>query len=371
MKTYPSLYHKSKTGKTVQWDIKVEGSKIITEWFQLPIGKVQRSEVIATPKNVGRSNETTSEQQAIIEGDAMWKFQIDRKYSDTIEEAQETIFLPMLARSKNFSKDEKIEYPVHVQPKLDGVRCLTYWNDEGTEVLLQSRNGKFYNVPQVAKALSKFLPKDSMLDGELYCHGVGFQTVTSWCKKLQEETKNITYNIYDCPKHYGDYSKPWSERCKDLYEIAEEAETLKLDCIVLVGAYECNSSDEVYKWQKSFVSEGYEGAIIRKLDGKYLFGQRSRTELLKVKSFMEDDFEVINYTTGLPGTKEANAVIWCCKTIEGKFFNVRPKGTIKARIEALKDAKSFISKMYSVKFFEYTDDLIPRFPTGEGFKCDR
>ena len=135
---HETLYHKSKTDAIVQWDIWTEGAVICTKYGQIG-GKMQTARKTATPKNVGRANATTAEEQAILEAKAMHKKRLDAKYSLTIEDAKKEVFLPMLAGSFDKRKD-KVVYPVDVQPKLDGVRCLAYW--DGDSVKLMSRGGK-------------------------------------------------------------------------------------------------------------------------------------------------------------------------------------------------------------------------------------
>jgi ATP-dependent DNA ligase len=348
------------------WEVWTEGSTIYTRWGQEG-GSKQIATITAEPKNVGRSNQTTAEQQAELEADSMWKYQVERKYRESRKEAQETVYLPMLARSEafKFDKEKKHHYPADIQLKLDGVRALAFW-DNG-KVILISRNGKEYNVPHISKALAKVLPEDDMLDGELYCHGVSFETVISWCKRFQPDTMRIEYRIYDYPICNGNEDEVWVVRKEYLLDFHKRCEDK--DKIVLVETKTVTTHDEVRAFEADAIAQGYEGAILRQHFGKYLFGNRSRYELLKVKSFVDEEFEVTGYKTGTPGTKEENAIIWCCKTKEDKPFDARPRGSIAKREELFKnDPDQHIGKMYKVKFFEYTAEGKPRFPVGLGFR---
>ena len=53
-----TLYHTSKTGAVVEWDIWTEGADIVTEYGQRD-GKKQLARKTATGKNIGKTNETT------------------------------------------------------------------------------------------------------------------------------------------------------------------------------------------------------------------------------------------------------------------------------------------------------------------------
>jgi ATP-dependent DNA ligase len=143
-------------------------------------GEMQVSVKKAQAKNVGKSNETSAIQQAEIEAEALYVFKRDRKYFETKEEAEKgVVILPMLA--KEIDK-KKIIYPCLVQPKLDGVRCLAYW--ENDKIKLLSRGGKEWTVPNhINFQLESLLPKDCMFDGELYVHGKNFDTITTYVNK--------------------------------------------------------------------------------------------------------------------------------------------------------------------------------------------
>jgi DNA ligase-1 len=357
-----ALYHKSKSGSIWSWSVWTEGNIIKTEHGLLN-GAKQISERVAEAKNVGKANATSDNEQAEAEARSMWTYQRDRKYRESIKAAEtDELALPMLAKSKAFKHGDKLDYPVDVQPKYDGVRCLAFW--ENGEVKLTSRNGKPWIVPHIQKALVKFLPGDCVLDGELYVHGVGFQTITSWVKKLQKNTEQICYHVYDCPEANGVFL-PWEKRLKNL-EVILACNSYN-NKVCLAPTQRVMNEEDILKAEALYVAAGFEGAIIRKLDGTYRYGYRSN-DLLKVKSFMDDEFEVVNYKTGELGTKEANAVIWICRTKDGKEFAVRPRGSVVDREQARKTAMRRLGHLYKVKFFEYTDDGLPRFPVGLGFR---
>lgn len=63
------LYQKSSTGKTKFLELSTDGSKFITTWGLLD-GKTQTTEKICEGMNIGKSNETSPEQQAVLEMEA-------------------------------------------------------------------------------------------------------------------------------------------------------------------------------------------------------------------------------------------------------------------------------------------------------------
>ena len=359
-----TLYHQGKTGAIVQWNIWTEGADICTEYGQMG-GKMQTSRKTATPKNVGRANATTAEEQAILEATAMHKKRLDGKYSLTIEDAKKEVFLPMLATDFEKRKD-KVTYPVDVQPKLDGVRCMAFW--EGDSVRLMSRGGKKWECSEhIEKQLEGILPKGWVLDGELYLHGETFQGITKLVKKLRTESVNIEYHVYDVPRTEKDNKGEWDEH---RMEALTKFRDLSIDCksVKVVDTYQADSEDEVYQLQSEFLENGYEGAIVREFEGIYRFGYRSNS-LLKVKNFMDEEYKIVDFTTGVG--RFDGCIIWICETANGAKFKVVPQGTMEERQETYYNANQTdygIGELLKVKYFELTDDGIPRFPVGLGIR---
>ena len=359
------LYHKGSKGVIYTWEVWTEGADIVTRYGQLD-GEQQTARKAAKPKNVGKKNETTAEAQAVLEARAMWKKKLDHKYKESIEDTEKEVFLPMLAidfEKRRGKKKDGHTYPCDIQPKLDGVRCLVLW--DGEEIKLLSRKGKEYTLPHITTYLRTRLPHSLVLDGELYIHGETFQTITSWVKKLRPESARIELHVYDCID-LNDRECSWPERWEEKLSAFFTNIPVRDVPIKLVPTVECQGEDEVYEMQGEYLKDGYEGAVVRMYDNsKYRFGYRSK-RLLKVKTFTDAEFEVVDFTCGVGKMKDC--VIWVCKAENGKTFQVVPKGTMEQRKAWLDGANRRIGEWLKVKFFERTDDGMPRFPVGIGFR---
>ena len=360
-----TIYHTSKTGAIVEWDIWTEGADIVTEFGQRD-GKKQLARKTATSKNVGRSNETTPEDQAILEMQSMHKKKLDGKYSTTLKGAKQEVFLPMLASSFDKRKD-KVTYPVDVQPKLDGVRCLAFWN--GDHVELMSRGGKKWECcGHIVDDLQYTLPKGMVLDGELYIHGKTFQEITKLVKKWRPESEDVIFHVYDVVKIKGEDAGEWKDRYCDMLDWATDQGIGKnsfATSVTIVTTYESLTEAGVYELQSQFLEDGYEGAIVREWDGRYELGHRS-TKLLKVKNFCDGEYEIVRFTTGVG--RFSGCIIWICVTEDGNEFKVVPQGTMEERKLMYDEAEDHIGELLKVKSFELTDDNIPRFPVGIGIR---
>ena len=81
---------------------------------------------------------------------------------------------PMLALEM---EEKLVKLPCMVQPKLDGIRCLVYKKES---IVFQSRQNKLFEpfqhlLPELESIFEKH--PTLVLDGELYCHGLGFESV--------------------------------------------------------------------------------------------------------------------------------------------------------------------------------------------------
>jgi len=95
--------------------------------------------------------------------------------------------------------------------------------------------------------------------------------------------------------------------------------------------------------------------------GMYNVGNRS-ADLLKMKEFQDDEFEITGFYEGEGGEK--GLVLWKCKTKDDKEFGCRPQGTHEDRRELFKHGADYVGKMLTVRYQELTKDGIPRFPIG-------
>ena len=81
---------------------------------------------------------------------------------------------------------------------------------------------------------------------------------------------------------------------------------------------------------------------------------------------MTEEYEVVDAKTG--HGRDADAVVWVCKTENGDTFCVRPEGSIEQREYFYANRRKYFGKMLTVKFQNLTELGIPRFPVGIVFR---
>ena len=359
---FPNLYAKGKKGEIRAWKVYTKGPTIITEHGVLD-GKIQKSRKEAKAKNVGKANETAPEEQALLQAQSMWQKQIDKGYFDSVEKAMSVeVFRPMLA-NKFETKKHNLQYPVCVQPKLDGVRCLAYWEDG--EVKLMSRGGKQYDIQHIADECRLFLADDQVFDGEIFIKGMPLQDINSLVKKPQPDSIKLEYWIYDT-FYKTEMGLTWRERHNRLCEIYRMERFADSS---LKPVYTSDWADEegVFEAQRYWVGKGYEGAIVRDYRHTYELGNRSNY-LLKVKSFQDEEYPIVGYKEG--EGKFRGCVIWECETPEGKRFHVTPKGTMEQRAEWFQTGDQYIGQQLKVQYFQLTKDNVPQFPVGLAIRLE-
>lgn len=363
MKKFPILYKKTSTGKIQTWEVWVEGSTMHSQSGQLEGKKVKSEDTIKEGKNIGKKNETTPEEQALLEAESRWKQKKKKGYVESLDDAGEGKvsdlveggYLPTLAKS--YDKDSKhIVFPCAAQPKLDGIRA-TY---TGKDKLWTRTRKEILGVPHIGKFLSKNC-MFKMLDGELYNHYYkdDFETIThivKQTKKLAEDYDLVEYHVYDIPS-----DKPFHERMEDMKTLKKIADKI-VSPIKVVETVICKNEEELMAFKDKCLEEGYEGAMVRNLDAPYEY-KRSK-HLQKLKVFEDAEFEIVGVTEGR-GKLSGHAGSFICRTEEGEEFQAKLKGKLSDLRQYYTDFDSYKGRLLTVQFQGRTNkNNVPRFPVG-------
>lgn len=350
---FQTLYKKDAKGSVRSWKIKVTGNLIEVEHGLEDGKKTKTTELIKDGKNIGRKNSTTPEEQAYSEAQSKWTKKKDSGYS-TVLNSNIVDLRPMLAQEyKKYKKD--IKFPVYLQPKLDGYRCIY----NGFTGKIYSRTGKEYTIlenTELHKELQKF--KDIILDGELYTHDKDFSFESYGVLRKKKLAKGddklldkILYNVYDSISE-----ETFETRIKNLEQLLKNTKKVKLvETIIALD------DKFLQNYNKDIVKLGYEGTMIR--NPTSLYSHFRTKDLLKYKVFDDSEFQVVNYEKESDTKGDgAEPVVWLVQTTDGKTFKVPSKGTREERTKLYKNGKNYLGKMLTVQYFGLTNDGIPRFP---------
>jgi len=391
-KKLQTLYKIDTKGKLREWTMHIDGASFYAVKGLVDGKKTTDKATTTIAKNVGRSNETTPEEQAELQAQAKFQKKLDSGYAlDEIDAQKKKFYEPMLAHNFKDRQDELVgKYPVFSQPKLDGIRCIV--RKEGDTLIGRTRNGKEIEcIPHILKSLNGFFlayPK-AILDGELYNHDLrdNFNKITSLVRKqkpiksdkmtdkafdkkvaeykerVSEAEDTIQYHVYDAPRINDTINEKQSfdHRMDEL-----KAHLTQNKHIVLVETLEVYSKGNLDDLYGQYLEQGYEGQMVRKSLSSY--ENKRSTSLLKRKEFVDAEYRVVDIDVG-NGNRSGTAkhLVCYCETTK-KTFNSNIKGSFDYLKEIYDNRKDYIGKLATIKFFQLTPDGIPRFPYAIGFR---
>jgi DNA ligase-1 len=265
----------------------------------------------------------------------------------------------------------------YVSRKIDGARCIAIV-DSDSNATFYSRTGKeFDTLGVVAGGIKALGVKDIVFDGELCLvdddGNEDFQGVMKQLKKKDHTIPNPSFKIFDMITHDEFYSKkgesnrPYSIRYNNLREVMRNNTCV---CLSVLGQELIKNDEHFAEWTKRGNDYGWEGVMLR-TDEPYK-GKRSK-DLLKVKKFFDDEYEVIDVEMGpfryVKNGAECEETMLSCVTIKHKDHIVRVGSgfTIDQRQEFYQNPSKILGKIITVQYFEETENqdggISLRFPT--------
>ena len=252
--------------------------------------------------------------------------------------------------------------------KLDGVRA--YWNGEK----LISRNGKVFPAPAF---FTKAFPKTE-LDGELWSKRGDFSNVSSIVntRKLDSRIKSendgvvkpendgvmmpenettsvildsdresrwtqLTYNIFEVPNAVGNLTQRLSK--------VKESKYLRI-----IKQIKVKNKTHLNDFLKEIEKKGGEGVVVR--DGSLTYYTGRNNNALKVKSYIDEECEVVGYNRGNGKYKSVMGSL-LCKMKNDKVIKIGTGFKEKQRVNPPN-----IGDIITFKYYGLTSLGNPRFP---------
>lgn len=190
---------------------------------------------------------------------------------------------PMLAAKVSTHQLEELEYPVYVQPKYDGIRCLITKDGPVSRTLKPIPN-RF-----IRDTLS--LPDLFGCDGELMVGSSDQFRLTTSGIMSQEGEPDFTYFVFD------KWSIPKQIYTTRRYILDQIIDGLH-DRVKLCPNYIAWNEEQVEHFHHQFLSEGHEGTILRKISSPYKYGRSTLNQqyLLKFKEYVYEEVLVTDVT---------------------------------------------------------------------------
>ena len=293
---------------------------------------------------------------------------------------QDGVPKPMLAKQADKVTNIKIYDKVWLASrKIDGLRASIYLGKDGV-LHTASRGAMNYDT-----AMSDILENKSLiklfkeipgliLDGEAYHHGYTLQQLNS-IARTQKTVKDygvLQFYWYDIVDPNSTFDERWAlmKDIKDEMNLIFDPEK-NFDAgelrIQFVPQVEVTGWDNMMKLHNQYVSEGWEGLVIRDPDALYRPNGRTN-DMIKIKIYKDDCFKVIGKEAGLRGSED---MVFIMEMPDGRTFKAKPFGDRLQKEEYWNNFESrYEGHIGECKFFYYSDDGIPLQPAFKAFRDD-
>lgn len=356
---------------------------------------------IMSGKNIGKKNETTVFTQGLIGARSKYLKRIQKTH------AHSDRFFPVAVHKYDASPrdlNKHIVYPVAVQRKLDGGRVVARWNplEKKTDLYtraLKNVDGNSHiagEMDTVFATIEKKYP-GAYFDGEIYRHGMSLQKI-SGAMRRDEESKTTTNeeknNIKKMKLEYHIFDVFFPTGSADMQELSQMERRILLDDIFSmtkkkskrtpryikkVRTYIADTKAAETELYEQFLSEKYEGSIVKNLDAPYEFGVNREIrsyQMRKRKPRWSSEFMLVGYTEGTQG-KDKGAIIWIMTTDphDGILFNATPVGmdyndryTLWDDMTPTTFTDKWKGKMMTVEYDDTSEDGVPLRAKSKGIR---
>lgn len=292
---------------------------------------------------------------------------------------------PMLAKQADkVTKTDIFNKKWIASRKIDGLRCIIYLGDDG-KLHTSSRGATNYDGAMFEilthPALIKLFKNNEglMLDGECYHHGYTLQQINSIARtqKVAKDLEVLQFYWYDIV----DLNNPFKARLAKMKSIAAELKEYGSEIgwepdrmfkenelrIQFVPQVEVSGWDNMMKLHNEYVSEGWEGLVIRDPERPYKPNGRTN-DMIKIKVYKDDCFKVVGKEAGLRGSED---MVFIMQMPDGRTFKAKPFGDREQKQEYwINFEEKYNGHIGECKFFYYSDDGIPLQPAFKAFRDD-
>lgn len=297
------------------------------------------------------------------------------------------VFECMLAHD-GANHEKKIQGVRLLEPKLDGVRCITIVDFEARTVVQYTRNGKVLeNFSHISNSLLTHiddLGRSYVLDGEVVSRS--FQDLMKQVHRKDDvqaqDARLMLFDIVPLSEFKDGVSTLGQRRRSNLLKTFKPTFD-KCGCIDVISQLEVNLDEYVGEVQfktfnKEAIEAGYEGIMIKVPDAKYEC--KRSTSWLKVKPFIEVSLTVTAVEEGTGKNEGRLGALICEGEDDGKriLVNVGSGFTDDQRSEYWMDKETMVGQIVEIRADAATrsqdsEDIwslrFPRFLRFRGFKA--
>ena len=294
------------------------------------------------------------------------------------------VFECMLAQDSANHKQKMVGKKI-VQPKLDGVRCLTVIDHENKTVSQYSRNGhEFHNFTHITDYLSNYIEefgRSVVIDAEVV--STNFQALMKQARRKEDadasDAKLMIFDIIPLVEFKQGRSTLGQRRrlnfLRNFENIFADSGFIEIlpwkefDLDSLTDEIECQD------YMREMVDAGYEGIMLKDPDAPYVC--KRDTAWMKSKPFIEVSLAVTGYEEGTGRNEGRLGALICEGEDDGKTISVNCGSGFSDsdRSELWAGRDSLVGQVVEVRADAITQNQdgtyslrFPRFKTFRGFK---
>lgn len=243
---------------------------------------------------------------------------------------------------------DRVDYPVRVEPKLDGLRCIAIKHN-GAVTMFTRSGSEIDTLPTIKAALEAAVWDDFVLDGEVMGKDWNESASVVMSKKNNKDDSNMVYNVFDAMAF-----DVWRDQNSedDLAErvalVAELVSSVDDSHVVQVEGTTVKSQEELMTFYSKTMEKGYEGIMVKSLESPYVF--KRSDAVLKLKPVTTYEGVIVGHYEGNRGSKREG--LW------GGFQVLMPNGVVtkcgggfndKIRAEIGLDPDSWIGRIVELE----------------------
>lgn len=295
---------KASTDLTLNTDSHIE---ITVEWGYVDGKKQTKKRTVKTGKNIGKANQTTIEEQALLDLSYLYTAQLDSGYvtKDQLEHLRANPIKSSMLATKFKDKQHLLKTDEHgkfigrvfIQPKLNGIRCQGLKTTEDTTKFISRTNKPFAPFTHLSKQiLNTKLETNKAFDHELFNPKLPFEVIASLVNSedhLYSKGTDTNYSENDISMYIYDImgydDEVFSDRLDRLTELSSDF-GLNMHFVETIEVF---TMEEIHFYLNKYIKDGYEGLMVRLGEGKYEYGKRS-SFLIKFKIMEQEEAEILD-----------------------------------------------------------------------------
>ena len=282
------------------------------------------------------------------------------------------MYKPMLAKDFDPSR---VEYPVYVEPKLDGVRVVAHIDFSTNRIEMFFRSGNpVLSLLHIEKLLmnSRKHFEDAgygdkiFLDGEV-THPDGYKTASGQSRWIHEQAPELEYSIFDAIDD-GEAHMPYVDRITKLNKI-EYAFTDNMWVVKVVPSLIAEDLGEVNEIYADYMAKGMEGVMVKDANAPYV--EKRSFYWMKMKEELSVDIPIVGFFEGQGKYKEMLGGVIAEIPATGRQVRVGSGFTDSQRAEVWENQNDYLGMTAEIKYQYETHLGSLRHPVFKTWRTDK